>query len=179
MEAAFECPQPMCQVTSWGSGPLSGSQARPCCAGDASGASLRESTRVELPEGYTELAPGPNPAFSSSQIYLEASSPVAPPLQLQLALSGPICLEPVNPGIPSPSHAVLAPELSHNLSIAYADLQASACVEELPQVPASALQLQHAHGCSEGAWLHRSQAWASTAVAVQMQADDRHFVWRC
>lgn len=71
---------------------------RGCCAGDQGGGGLPESVRLDLPEGYTELAPGPNPDYFASLLYVEASSPVSPPVQLKLDLSGPARLEPLHPG---------------------------------------------------------------------------------
>ncbi len=68
------------------------------CAGHQEDLSLSESMCVDLPEGYTELAPGPNPDYLASHIYMEASSPVAPPVQLKLDLINPTCLEPLHPG---------------------------------------------------------------------------------
>ena len=62
---------------------------------------------MDLPEGYTELAPGPNPDYFASHIYMEASSPVAPPIQLKLDLCSPTCLESLHTGEYIWHHALL------------------------------------------------------------------------
>ena len=158
---------------------LNVSEVRPCCAGDQIGVSLPEGTRVDLPEGYTELAPGPNPAFCARQIYVEASSPVAPPVQLRLDLSDPTCLEPMHAGIPIQSHALLAAALSHESVQLMQTRQLlpvwRSCHKSLPGQYNSSMLIDEA----ERALLHRLQAWASTAVAVPMQEDNCHLMWRC
>ena len=54
---------------------------------------------MPLPEGYTELTPGPNPDYHADKIFMEASSPIKPPQQFVLDLTHLARLEPLTPGI--------------------------------------------------------------------------------
>lgn len=70
-----------------------------CCAGcNKKTGHLPACTIIHLPEGCTELSPGPNPDFFAETIYVEVSSPVAPPRHLKLDLKNPKGLQPLDSG---------------------------------------------------------------------------------
>lgn len=70
-----------------------------CCAGcNKNNGDLPACTIIHLPEGYTELSPGPNPDYFAETIYVEVSSPVAPPRHFKLDLNNPKGLQPLDSG---------------------------------------------------------------------------------
>jgi hypothetical protein len=69
------------------------------CPGSKGIGNSQALAHVPLPEGYTELTPGPNPDYHADKIFMEASSPVKPPQQFVLDLTHLARLEPSTPGM--------------------------------------------------------------------------------